>query len=375
MSSPITGDFRSRQEASGLNEEAGMGLFSAIKGQLLKVIAWEDDSHDTLVYRFPMEGKAIMIGSKLTVRPSQTAIFVNRGQIADIFGPGEYNLQTRNLPFLTAMGDVFYQGENRFKAEVYFVNTKQFTGQQWGTASPVTLRDRDFGMVRIRCFGTYAFRVEDAKKFMEELFGTNSTFEVADIEEHLKSVLISSMTDAIAESRVSALDMAMNLNEFNDACEAAAQNKFLEIGLKLTRFIIENINFPEEVQKAIDQRTTLGILGDKMGTYTQKAAADALGEAAKNPGGAAGMFVGMGMGAGAGGVLGGTMTGGLAAAKDAPESAGARFCSNCGAKVSPGAKFCPECGTKLAEINECPNCRKPVKPGAKFCPECGTKLD
>ncbi len=268
-----------------------MGLFDFIKGQLLKVIAWEDDSSNTLVYRFPMDGKAIMVGSKLTVRPSQMAIFVHRGQIADIFGPGEYNLQTKNLPFLTALGDVFYQGENRFKAEVYFVNTKQFTGIQWGTSSPITIRDDDFGMVRIRAYGVYAYRVEDPKKLLEELFGTNSSFEVEDISDHLKSVLISSMTDTIAESRVSALDMAMNLREFNEQCRLSVQEDFSGLGLKITNFTIENINFPPEIEKAIDQRSTLGILGDKMGTYTQKAAADALKDAAKNPG-AAGMFAG-----------------------------------------------------------------------------------
>lgn len=352
-----------------------MGLFDFIKGQLLKVIAWEDDSSNTLVYRFPMDGKAIMVGSKLTVRPSQMAIFVHRGQIADIFGPGEYNLQTKNLPFLTALGDVFYQGENRFKAEVYFVNTKQFTGIQWGTSSPITIRDDDFGMVRIRAYGVYAYRVEDPKKLLEELFGTNSSFEVEDISDHLKSVLISSMTDTIAESRVSALDMAMNLREFNEQCRLSVQEDFSGLGLKITNFTIENINFPPEIEKAIDQRSTLGILGDKMGTYTQKAAADALKDAAKNPG-AAGMFVGMGVGGNAGGYMGQTMGGAFAQAKDKPEApaGGTKFCPSCGAKLSGTAKFCPNCGAKQ-EGSVCPDCGQPVKNGSKFCPNCGKKLD
>lgn len=352
-----------------------MGLFDFIKGQLLKVIAWEDDSSNTLVYRFPMDGKAIMVGSKLTVRPSQMAIFVHRGQIADIFGPGEYNLQTKNLPFLTALGDVFYQGENRFKAEVYFVNTKQFTGIQWGTSSPITIRDDDFGMVRIRAYGVYAYRVEDPKKLLEELFGTNSSFEVEDISDHLKSVLISSMTDTIAESRVSALDMAMNLREFNEQCRLSVQEDFSGLGLKITNFTIENINFPPEIEKAIDQRSTLGILGDKMGTYTQKAAADALKDAAKNPG-AAGMFVGMGVGGNAGGYMGQTMGGAFAQAKDKPEvpAGGTKFCPSCGAKLSGTAKFCPNCGAKQ-EGSVCPDCGQPVKSGSKFCPNCGKKLD
>jgi len=354
-----------------------MGLFDFIKGQLLKVLDWEDDSNNTLVYRFPMEDKAIMIGSKLTVRPSQMAIFVHRGQIADIFGPGEYNLQTRNLPFLTALGDVFYQGENRFKAEVYFVNTKQFTGQQWGTASPITIRDNDFGMVRIRAYGVYGFKVEDPKKLLEELFGTNSSFEVEDIADHLKSVMVSSMTDTIAESKVSALDMAMNLREFNKSCEETVQENFNALGLKLTNFTIENINFPEEIEKAIDQRATLGILGDKMGTYTQKAAADAMIGAANNPNGGAGMFVGMGMGMNTGGYVGGAMHNAVANAKDTPNnggSTGGKFCANCGSKLAAGAKFCPECGTKQEAKSGCPGCGAEVKPDAKFCPECGTKL-
>ncbi len=348
-----------------------MGFF---KSQMWKVIEWKDASSDTLVYRFPMNGKDIMTGSSLTVRESQAAIFVHEGKIADVFGPGRHKLETRNLPFLTAMGKVFYQGESRFKAEVYFVNTKQFVNQKWGTKAPITMRDRDFGMVRIRGFGVYGFRVGDPKAFMQNLFGTNSSFTVDNINDHLKSVLISGMTDTIAESKVSALDLSSNLQEFNDLCLTTIQPKFSELGLELTNFTIESITFPEEIEKALNERISLGILGDKMGTYAQKKAADALGDAAKNQG-TLGGFVGVGMAQNFGGAFGNTFQN-LAQAQDAPKETKpkGKFCSACGAQIAATAKFCPECGQKQ-DGNVCPKCGAEVKEGAKFCPECGEKLN
>ena len=187
-----------------------------LKNQMWQVIEWTDDSNDTLVYRYPHQGKEIISGSQLTVRESQVAVFVHLGQIADIFAPGKYKLETKNLPILSGLGSLFYQGrESRFKAEVYFVNTKQFTNQKWGTSSPIPLRDPDFGVIRIKAFGTYSFKVHDAGVFMKELFGTNSTFTVDNINNYLKSMLLSSVTDTIAESKVSALELSANLNEFN----------------------------------------------------------------------------------------------------------------------------------------------------------------
>ena len=261
-----------------------MGWF---KSQLLKIIEWKDDTKDTIVYRFPMfDGKKereIMRGSSLTVRESQAAVFVNRGQIADVFGPGEYKLETRTLPILTSLGHIFYDGDSKFKAEVYFVNTKQFTNQKWGTANPITMRDADFGVIRIRGYGVFSFRVINPALFLKALFGTNSQFTVDDINQYLKSMLISCITDTIAESKVSALDLASNLQEFNDLCQSNIQHKFEELGLSLTNLTIENISFPENIEKALDERATLGILGDKMGVYAQKKAADALGTSSPAP--------------------------------------------------------------------------------------------
>ncbi|HRX14001.1 MAG TPA: SPFH domain-containing protein [Eubacteriales bacterium] len=348
----------------------------AFRDQMWQVIEWKDDSSNLLAYRFPHSGKEIISGSSLTVRESQVAIFVHLGKIADVFGPGKYKLETKNLPLLSGLGAIFYQNkQSRFKAEVYFVNTKQFTNQKWGTSSPITLRDKDFGVIRIKAFGTYSFKVSDAKILMQELLGTKSSFTVDDINAYLKSMLISTITDTIAESKVGALELSANLQEFNDMCVANVGQKFISIGLEIVNFVIENVSFPESVEKAIDERSALGILSDKMGTYTQKKAADALGDAARNSGGAAGMFVGMGMGQNAGSALGGAFSN-ISNAEDEKEKVeeDMKFCSECGAKMRVTAKFCPECGAKVSGKDACPKCGAVVKKGSKFCPDCGTKL-
>lgn len=348
----------------------------AFRDQMWQVIEWKDDSNNLLAYRFPHSGKEIISGSSLTVRESQVAIFVHLGKIADVFGPGKYKLETKNLPLLSGLGAIFYQNkQSRFKAEVYFVNTKQFTNQKWGTSSPITLRDKDFGVIRIKAFGTYSFKVSDAKILMQELLGTKSSFTVDDINAYLKSMLISTITDTIAESKVGALELSANLQEFNDMCVANVGQKFISIGLEIVNFVIENVSFPESVEKAIDERSALGILSDKMGTYTQKKAADALGDAARNSGGAAGMFVGMGMGQNAGSALGGAFSN-ITNAEDKKEEIkeDMKFCSECGATMKVTAKFCPECGAKISGKDACPKCGAVVKKGSKFCPDCGTKL-
>lgn len=349
-----------------------MGWF---KSQMWKVLEWTDDSKDTLVHRFDMKGQEIMSGSQLTVRESQVAIFVHLGQIADVFGPGKYKLTTKNLPILSGIGSVFYQGESRFKAELYFVNTKQFIDQKWGTTTPVAMRDKDFGAIRIKAYGTYAFRVSEPVVFLKEVFGTNSWYKVSDIEGRLKNDLVSQLSDTIAESKISALDMACNYQEFAGMVQNNAQQQFAQLGLQLTAFGITNVNFPEVVEKALDERTTLGILQDSMGTYTQKKAADALSDAAKNPG-MTGAFVGMNMGQMAGGVVGQSFSS-INNAQDKPNKTaeGGKFCSECGAKISATAKFCAECGAKQQTTNTCPKCNAQVGANAKFCAECGEKLN
>ena len=312
-----------------------------LRSQMWTVLEWKDDSTDTIVYRFPMDGKEIMSGSQLTVRESQVAIFVHLGKIADVFGPGKYKLTTKNLPILSGIGSIWYKGESRFKAELYFVNTKQFLNRKWGSSNPVAMRDAEFGMIRIRAFGNYAFRVTDAEKFMKEVFGTRGLVKLTEIEGALQNMLVSQMSDTIAETHVTALDMSQNYSEFGELILGRAQAKFVDWGLTITEFNVINISFPEAVEKAIDERTSLGILSDHIGVYAQKKAADALGDAAKNQG-ATGTFVGMGIGSMINNTLAGAMS------TPAPQKkSGGKFCSECGSPIKEGAKFCSECGTKL----------------------------
>jgi len=309
-----------------------------IKGGILKQIDWLDDSKDTLVYRYPMEGRQITIGSKLTVRESQVAVFVNKGVVADVFGPGFYSLSTSNLPILSTLLAWPYGFKSPFKAEIYFVNTKQFPKQKWGTSNPITMRDKEFGVVRVRGFGSYSFKVNEAFTFMKELFGTNSSFETSDIIDYLKSLIVSGISETIAESGISALDLAANLSEFATNAKSVVNEHFKAIGLKLVNLNIENLSFPEEVEKAIDERSGLGIISDKMDVYMKYQTANAMRDAAKNPNGFAGMGAGFGVGMGMGAAMGGTASN---------EVNKKKFCIHCGTGVDADAKFCQNCGKKL----------------------------
>ncbi|MBR2871793.1 MAG: SPFH domain-containing protein [Clostridia bacterium] len=345
----------------------------------LKILEWADDSKDTLVYKLPLEkgGREINQKSKLIVRESQQAIFVHKGKICDVFPAGTYNLNTDIFPILSKLAGWKYGFQTPISVDVYFVNVKQFTGNKWGTANPIAMRDPEFGMVRVKGYGSYAFKVDDAATFLRELFGTNSSFVTRDITDWLKTMLVSALTDAIGESRISALDLAGNTLEFNQIVSASIQNKFKEIGLKLTNLFIENMSVPESVEKAIDERSKLGILGDKTDVMMKVAAAEAMKDAAKNPG-TGGAFVGAGMGIGAGAGIGAMFAEAMRGSNNpTPQNntSSGRKCSSCGAEVSATAKFCPECGQKLSAKKFCPECGKEVGASSKFCPECGQKLN
>ena len=355
-----------------------MGILDMIRGQCIDVIEWTDASQDTIVHKYDMKGKEIMMGAQLTVRESQTAIFVNEGQLADIFQPGRYELQTSNMPILTALKSWKFGFNSPFKADVYFISTKQFLDRKWGTTNPVMMRDAEFGMIRLRAFGSYAFRVTDPEALLRECFGTNQVYKASDIDGQIKRIAVSSLSDAIAESKIPALDLAANYDELSSYAQQVINPKLANLGIQLTSFVIENISLPEEVEKAMDRRTSMGVVGD-LNRYTQFQAAEALRESASTPGSSAGAGMGMGAGMAMGQMFAQAMQMNQQQAAPAAQAAPATqakggFCAECGAQLTPGARFCPSCGAKQAASSVCPGCGKSVQPGAKFCANCGTKL-
>lgn len=327
-----------------------MGIFNMIRGQLIDVIEWTNSDRDTMVYKYDMHGKEIMMGAQLTVREGQTAIFVNEGQLADVFQPGRYELQTSNMPIMTALQSWKFGFNSPFKADVYFVNMTQFLDRKWGTANPVMMRDTEFGMIRLRAFGIYSFRVTDPATFLKEVFGTASLYSTDGVEGQIKRTLVSGLSDAIAESKIPALDLAANYDELGNYALQAINPKLAGLGLQLVSFVIENISLPEEVEKAMDRRTSMGVVGD-LHRYTQYQAAEAMREAANNPGGTAGAGVGMGAGMAMGQMfaqaMGQQQTAAAQPAAAPAAQQGGKFCTECGTRLPDGAKFCSNCGNKV----------------------------
>ena len=264
-----------------------MGIFDIIKNELIDVIDWTDNTQNTMVHRFERAGNEIKMGAKLIVRESQTAVFINEGELADVFEPGTYTLSTQNMPVLTKLKSWKYGFNSPFKAEVYFVNTKVFTNQKWGTPGPVVIRDADFGRVTIRAFGTYSIQIKDPATFLKKVVGTNQTFTTESIAEELRSMIVTNMVTAIGNSGTPFLDFASNYKKLSEYCQGELAKEFPEYGLDITKFLVSNINLPEELQKALDEGTSLNMLGD-MNRYQTKGMVDAMKSAANNPGGGAG---------------------------------------------------------------------------------------
>ena len=359
-----------------------MGLSGQLKGflkkQFIDVIHWTEPEEGILAWRFPMQDMEIQNGAKLTVRESQQALFVNEGRAADAFGPGLYTLNTQTLPLLTNLMNWDKLFQSPFKSDVYFFSTRQQLAQRWGTTQPVTIRDKDFGAIRLRGYGIYSWHIADARAFHTKVSGTRDLYRIGELEAQLRNTIVQHISDGFAESGIPFLDMAANLVEVGFRIREALTPLFGEMGIALDTLVVENLSLPEELQKRLDERIGMNMIGN-MQQYTQFQAAQALPIAAANEGGGvAGMGVGLGAGLGLGQMMAGALMGqqagqqppqtppqagsapaqppaappaapagaagvaaGIAGAAAAPET---KFCHNCGAKIARSAKFCPECG-------------------------------
>ncbi len=292
-----------------------MSIFNVLRGQFIDIVEWtEPAQNDILAYRFPRFNNEIKMGAKLVVREGQSALFVNEGQLTDIFtNPGTYTLTTENLPILSTLKGWKYGFNSPFKAEVYFISMRQWTDQKWGTQNPVMMRDPEFGPVRVRAFGSYAFHVADPATFLKQLVVTDPMFEAFQISNQLRNNIVSRFIDAMGQAKMAVLDLAGNYDKISKIAGEVIKPDLAALGLSLTSFLIENISLPPEVEQALDQRTKMGVLGD-LNRYTQFQTAQAIGDAAKNPNGMAGLGSGIAAGAALADQMRGAMTGGAAGA-------------------------------------------------------------
>jgi len=272
-----------------------MGLFDKLFGEFVDVIEWLDESNNTMVYRFERYGNEIKYGAKLTVRESQVAILVNEGKAADFFEPGMYELETSNMPIMTTLENWPHGFESPFKAEVYFFSMRRFVDLKWGTKNPIMLRDKEFGAVRLRAFGSYCVRINDPLTFIKEVAGTSGHFSTADISDQLRNLILSRFASILGESNIPVLDLAGNYDELSDYITARIAPEFTEYGLEITKLLVENISLPPAVEEALDKRTSMGVIGN-LKDYSDFQAAEAMKAAAENPSGGASTGIGMGMG-------------------------------------------------------------------------------
>jgi len=330
-----------------------MSLRDFISKQWIDVIDWTEPEDGILAYRYPMQDREIQNGGKLTVRDSQLAVFVNEGKVADAFAPGLYTLNTNTLPILTYLKNWDKKFQSPFKSDVYFFSTRIQTDQHWGTQNPITIRDKEFGAIRLRGFGIYSYHLADAKSFYTKISGTRDIYHVADLEGQVRNTIIAKMTDAFAASQVPFLDMAANQGALAEKISEQLKPAFTDYGLSLDSFVVENLSLPDELQKVLDQRISMNVLGD-MGKFTQYQVAQAIPIAAGNEGGGA---VGIGAGLGAGVAMGQAMMDAVKQSTSSSPGGGGAAPAAAGA-ASPSTKFCSECG-------------KPIPRTSKFCPECG----
>ena len=358
---------------------------------LLEILEHHDPSGEEIVYRFPPEGSTdIKLGAQLVVHEAQEAVLYRDGKALDTFGPGRHTLSTQNIPLLGKIIGAPFGGDSPFRVSVVFVNKRTFIDQKWGTREPVVFRDSELGMVRLRAFGTYAYRIEDSQLFVNTVVGSQGVFETIRLQDFYRDIIVSRLNDLMGETLKTIFDLPKYYDELGTAAKARVIEDFSKYGVDLTDFYINSVTPPDEVQEKMDERAAMGAVGD-MNTYMQFKAAQAIQDAAKGGGGAGGegggaASAGMGLGLGAGfgammpGMIAGAMQqaqaggGGAAAAAGAAQASGGSFCTECGGAVPAAGKFCPNCGHVQAG-GGCSGCGQPVADGAKFCPNCGTKQE
>jgi len=350
----------------------------------LSVIEFFDDSGQQIVHRWPETGSTdIKWGSQLIVQESQSAVFFRDGRALDTFTPGRYTLSTQNLPVLTKFLSIPFGGTSPFQSEVYFVSMNVFTNLHWGTAEPIVFRDAEFSMVRLRAYGIFSVRVTDAQLFVNKIVGTQNVYTQDSLQDFFRNIIVSRLNNLLGETVKSVLDLPKYYDALDAAAKTRVKDDFAQYGVELIDFLINAITPPDDVQKVIDERTGMGVVGN-MNQYMQYKAARSLEEAAQNPGGSAGAAAGIGMGAGLGFAIPGMINAAMqqqqsqanpAAGAAAAGAATAMIaCPNCQAQIPANSKFCPECGKPVAATIECPQCHKQNPVGAKFCANCGTKL-
>ena len=324
-----------------------MSLTSFLQKQFIEVIQWNEPEEGILAYRYPIADMEIRNGAQLTVRESQMAAFVNEGKIADVFGPGIYTLNTRNLPLLTNLLNWDKDFESPFKSDVYFFSTRVQTDQRWGTATPITIREKEFGAVRVRAYSIYSWRIANPRAFFTEVSGTRELYRVEDLEGQLRNTIVARLTEVLAPSEVAFLDMAAHQADLAQKVAADLQPSLTALGLALHSFVIDSLSLADDLQKVLDRRIGMNLAGD-LGRYTQFEAAQSLETAAANPGGSAGVGVGLGAGVSMAQTMMNAMQAPARAAAapvaSAASGAAAKFCQACGHEIPPAARFCPDCG-------------------------------
>jgi membrane protease subunit (stomatin/prohibitin family) len=336
-----------------------MGILSFAKKQFIDILQWTEAGDDLLAWRFPTADLEIQQGARLVVRETQMAVFVDQGHVADVFGPGTHTIKTANLPVLTDLRHWNKLFESPFKSEVYFFSTRLRLNQTWGTANPLTIRDREFGAVRVRGFGVYSYRISDASVFFRNISGTRETYAVSELEGQLRSTLITTLSTHLGDSQVPFLDMAASGEALGRAVLQKARPAFAALGLGLEEFQIQNVSLPEELQKRLDERIGMGIVGD-LNRYTQFQVAQSIPTAAAAPGGAAGAGVGLGAGIG----MGQAMAHGLSQSQSRPNDPPA------GTTAAPGGGGITPAAPGAAG-SVCARCQTRLDKPSKFCPECG----